>query len=93
MQLVVANKNDLNGASDQFKELKMKVKNKHLISISALKKQNIDLLKELIFQNLKKFKCLTQKKINKQVCESINITNAQNNLLNTEFTFVNNGDN
>lgn len=92
MQLVVANKNDLNGASDQFKELKMKVKNKHLISISALKKQNIDLLKKLIFQNLKNFKCLTQKKINKQVCESINITNAQNNLLNTDFTFVKNGD-
>ena len=85
MQLVVANKNDLNGAPERFKKMKQKIKNKYFISISALKKQNINLLKELIFQNLEKIKHLPQKENNKELCEVIN---KKNNLLKTEFTFV-----
>lgn len=34
IQLIVANKNDLNDASNQFKQLKMKIKSKDLISNS-----------------------------------------------------------
>lgn len=90
MQLIVANKNDLNGATEQFKQLKMQVVNKDLISISALKKQNISLLKELIIKKLKKFNCSQQKKINQKKSDLMIIKSEQKNLLNTNFTFVKN---
>ena len=88
VQLIVANKNDLDGTMDQFEQLKMKIKNKDLISISALKRQNIISLKELIFKNLKKSKNLAKKNIGKKTIKPLLVENKKNDLLNKDFTFV-----
>lgn len=87
MQLVVTNKNDLDGAINRYKQLKIKIKNQKLISISALKGQNIDLLRELIIKNLKKSKYLEKKLLSKKSGPII-MKNNQNDLLNKEFNFV-----
>lgn len=92
MQLVVANKNDLDGAINRYEQLKIKIKNRKIISISALKRQNIDLLKELIIRNLKESKNLEKKLLIKKMSEPIIIKNNQNDLLNKEFNFVKKND-
>lgn len=85
--MIVANKNDLDGATDQFEQLRMKIKDKDLISISALKKQNLAFLKELIFKNLKKSKNLAKKNIDKKTIKPIIVENTQNDS-SKNFTFI-----
>ena len=92
MQLVVANKNDLDGAINRYEQLKIKIKNQKIISISALKRQNIDLLKELIIKNLKESKYLEKKLLAKKMSEPIIIKNNQNDLSNKKFNFVKKND-
>ena len=87
VQLIVANKNDLDGATVQFEQLRMKIKDKDLISISALKKQNLSFLKELIFKNLKKSKNLAKKIIDKKTIKPIIVENTQNDSA-KNFTFI-----
>ena len=88
VQIIVANKNDLAGAISRYKQLKVKIKNKDIISISALKRKNINTLEDLIFKNLKNSKNLEKKLFVKNTIEQVIKKNNQNNLSNKDLTII-----